>query len=274
MSKTILRGILPAFVVVALLGFVAGCSSTQGGYGTTRGDDTTSVGTGSGNTGTGGTDTRTGDTRTGGDNTGMSGTTGSGTTGSSSTGSSTTTGTSTDTLTHTSTDTQTQSGHSGSMMGSMMKGDAMALSMLKASDKAEVEIVQFATDRIKDSRVKDYANMLLKDHKNSLEKTEDLAKAQNVDLMSPTMRDSTDQKVKDAKEKLRAAGEGNAFDSAFLQMSVEDHQADIQKAKALQAQATNEQVKQYFNSVIPKLQSHLDQAKTLLNDLGGSQTGR
>ncbi len=148
------------------------------------------------------------------------------------------------------------------------------LNQLNSADSSEVEIVQYALERISDSRVKDYAQTLISDHRSSMEKVNDLAERENVTLMAPSSGDTTEQHMSAAMSTLRSAEKGNAFDAAFLQVAIDDHQANIDKAKSLQSMTSNDRIKQHLDDTIPKLQKHLDQGRTLLKDLGMSQTGR
>jgi len=155
-----------------------------------------------------------------------------------------------------------------------MGSDANILTQLKTADSSEVAIVQYAMDRLSDTRVKDYAQTLLDDHQKSMNKVKDLAQSENVSLMSTDMSDTSEQHMSRAMSTLSSADKGNAFDAAFLQLTIDDHQANIDKAKSLQSMASNDRIKRHLDDVIPKLQKHLDQAQTLLKDLGMSQTGR
>lgn len=235
MFKQILRGLLPASIGVCLLVFAVGCSNTQGGYGSGR--DTTGTG------GTYGGGTYGGNQ--GGTTTGNPGTT--------------TTG--------------NDQGTQGSMsMSTASVPDATALAKLKSADSSEVALAQYALDRISDSRVKDFAQMLIDDHQKDLSKVEGLASKLNV-TPRPSSNDSTETHMDHAMSTLKAADKGQSFDSAFLQLQINDHQETIDALKALQSMASNDQVKSHINDVLPKLQSHLDKAQDLLKNLGMSQTG-
>jgi putative membrane protein len=239
MFKEILRGLASASVAISLLAFVAGCSNMQGSSGAGR--DTTGTGGMYG----GGTQ---GGTTTGGDQAGMLG---------GSTGTATTT---------TGSDQEMQGGQGSA-------GDATALAKLKSADSSEVALSQYALDRLSDSKVKEFAQMLIDDHQKDLDRVNSLASEQSITPMPPS-NDSTEQHLDNAMSMLKSADKGQSFDQAFLQMQISDHQSTISSLQALQSLASNSDIKSHINDVLPKLQKHLDQAQDLMKNLGMSQTGR
>jgi putative membrane protein len=218
MFKQILRGLMPASVLVCLVLFTVGCSNTQGGYG-------------------GGRDT-----------TGTGGTYGAGTTG-----------------------TQT-GGDQGMQTGRGSATDGTALAKLMSADSSEIAVAKYALDRISDSRVKDYAQMLIDDHQKDQSQVKSLSSQLNIMPMPPST-DSTAQHMDNAMSMLGSADKGQSFDQAFLQLQVNDHRETIDALKALQSLSTNDQIKNHINDVLPKLQKHMDQAQDLIKNLGMSQTG-
>ena len=240
MFKRILRGLLPASVGVCLLVFAIGCSSTQGGYGTGR------------------------------DTTGMGGTYGGGTVGGDQ--GTTTPGNQGGTTTGSGQGTMNPQGSMSSMSSMASGAGATVLAKLLGADSSEIAVSQYALDRLSDPRVKQYAQMLINDHQKDQSQTKSLASQLNI-TPTPPSTDSTATHTDNALSMLKAADKGQSFDSAFLQMQINDHQTTIDALKAAQSLVTNDQIKNHINDVLPTLQSHLTQAQDLLKNLGMSQTG-
>lgn len=75
----------------------------------------------------------------------------------------------------------------------------------------------------------------------------------------------TDPQVKPAHRQLRerlSALEGAAFDRAYTSEMVKEHEKDIQMYEKAQAQLQNEQLKAYATETLPRLEAHLDHART------------
>jgi putative membrane protein len=150
--------------------------------------------------------------------------------------------------------------------------DGTALAKLMNADSSEITVAKYALDRISDSRVKDYAQMLIDDHQKDQSKVKSLASQLNIMPMPPSA-DSTAQHMDNAMSMLGSADKGQSFDQAFLQLQVNDHRETIDELKALQSLSTNDQIKNHINDVLPTLQKHMDQAQELIKNLGMSQTG-
>lgn len=61
---------------------------------------------------------------------------------------------------------------------------------------------------------------------------------------------------------------GTAFDTAFVNHEVEDHQQDIEDAKAMTGAARNAEVKAMLEKELSELQKHLDIARRLVKKGG------
>ena len=169
------------------------------------------------------------------------------------------------------TGTQT-GGDQGMQTGQGSATDGTALAKLMSADSSEIAVAKYALDRISDSRVKDYAQMLIDDHQKDQSQVKSLSSQLNIMPMAPST-DSTAQHMDNAMSMLGSADKGQSFDQAFLQLQVNDHRETIDALKALQSLSTNDQIKNHINDVLPKLQKHMDQAQELIKNLGMSQTG-
>jgi putative membrane protein len=143
---------------------------------------------------------------------------------------------------------------------------APALAALSAADKtfateaahgglAEVQMGQLAIQKASSPQVKQFAQRMVQDHTQANQELMQLGKSENLTL--PTQIDATH---KSEMDRLTALS-GNAFDTAYMQQMVRDHQttvADFQK----QAQSgTDAALKAFAQKQLPILQQHLQMAQ-------------
>lgn len=121
---------------------------------------------------------------------------------------------------------------------------------------AEVAMGELAKKNASSQDVKDFGDMLIKDHGNANSKALDIAKRINVtDPGGPTAKQKKDH---DKLAKLR----GSEFDKAFKKHMVVDHEKDID-AYTKASKASNTDVAQYAADTLPTLKKHLDKAQSL-----------
>ena len=95
---------------------------------------------------------------------------------------------------------------------------------------AEVKLGQLAAERAQSQQVREYGDMLKKDHTKSLEKASSLASEIGVPASSELT--AQQQKQFESLQKLS----GDEFDTTFLSQMVREHQSEIAKFSA-QAQS-------------------------------------
>ena len=134
-------------------------------------------------------------------------------------------------------------------------------------DSGEVAIATMARDKASSAAVKRYAELLVSDHSKGQKEATELAK--NVSISPQTARgDTTTQAIAHAMTRLQGLAKGAAFDTAFVNHEVEDHQQDIKDAQAMSGAANNAQVKALVEKSLPELRKHLDQAQKLSGKKG------
>lgn len=121
----------------------------------------------------------------------------------------------------------------------------------------EVEIGRMAEQKAQNDDVKQYARRMVSDHSKNMDKLQTLARQMNVDL--PTQLDPQHRQMVDR----HAQKSGAEFDRAYIDMMVQDHQKVVSKFDDQTDAATNEQVRDYAASTLPKLREHLRDAQEL-----------
>jgi len=131
--------------------------------------------------------------------------------------------------------------------------------LIKAAEGGlvEVEAGQLAQQKSTNNRVNSFAVMMVNDHTGANSQVKSLAQARGVSL--PTAAPEPE------KQKAAKAGEktGAAFDKAYMDMMVADHEKTIDLFKKGRDQSQDAEVKTFIDNTIPKLQQHLDSAKAI-----------
>ena len=135
--------------------------------------------------------------------------------------------------------------------------------MVKAADAgmAEVQMGQMAQSKAVDAKVKNFADMMVRDHSAANDQVKMLAGQRNV-----TLPDSvSDQHKKMANDLSKKTGK--AFDKAYMDDMVKGHEsvADLFEKSADKVNDTD--VKTFINNTLPKIKMHLDSARAIRKSL-------
>jgi len=181
-------------------------------------------------------------------------------------------------------------------------GDPEILQVLAVVDQGEIQDGQLGQRQARNAQVKSFARELVSSHTKSLQKTRQLAKTNNVQLMSDSgtsanRAGATDTSNKSAAstpssaagtagsgiatqlktmhaqtmEQLRSQ-QGAAFDSAFVNAQVMGHQQVLDLMQRAQSQAQNSSVQQHLTASMADVQSHLERAQQLQQRLASGAT--
>jgi putative membrane protein len=117
--------------------------------------------------------------------------------------------------------------------------------------KTEVELGRLAQQNAGAASVKDFGDMMVKDHSAAGEKLKALAKAKGI-----TLPDSLDESGLKIRAKLSAKS-GKDFDKAYVDDMVEDHQQDIKDFESAITRLKDPELKAFATSTLPTLKMHL-----------------
>ena len=143
-------------------------------------------------------------------------------------------------------------------------GDAGILASAADDDSSEVIVARFAETMATSPSVKAYAHMLVTDHQKGLHEVN--ATNTKLSFQPPTYS----SKVANANSvigQLRAMPKGKAFDTAFVNMEVADHQTAISATRQNVTAAQAPAVKTAMRSQVATIQKHLDRGKELQGEL-------
>lgn len=161
---------------------------------------------------------------------------------------------------------QPQAGMAGQQAANGQLGDAdrQFLAQASASNQHELHAAQIGIERAQDADVKAYAERMQRDHTALGERMQPLVQQAGV---SPAPMDAG------AMPTLENAT-GEAFDRAFMEMMVGDHEkvvASFQAAASGQEHAS--QVRAIASEVLPILEEHLQQAQEIRDGLSTGGDG-
>lgn len=148
--------------------------------------------------------------------------------------------------------------------------DANIIAKMEGGDSSEIQVASLARTKATNAGVKSYAEMLVSDHGKALTDTKKLATSTKITPQAPP-GDTTAQMTSHLLDRFKGLAKGAAFDTAFVNHEVEDHQHDIDETKQMGAQAQNSDVKNALNKSLPTLQKHLDRAQQLQKTLGATK---
>jgi putative membrane protein len=162
-------------------------------------------------------------------------------------------------------DSATAMGNSAAAMGANSEGmmrDADIFAAMTASNASEVTLGQLGVDSATHADVKQFAQMMVTDHKAMNESVHQIAQQLNLTSQSG---DRTEDAVDDSKDWVDdlKGKRGKDFDQKFMDIMVDSHENTLKMLEKAANSTTTAQLTQAINTARPKVQAHLDQAKQI-----------
>jgi len=124
-------------------------------------------------------------------------------------------------------------------------------------NSAEVELGKIVAAKSKDPNVKQFAQMMVKDHTTALNELQELAQTKNLNF-----NDDLPDDAKSLQQKL-SSDTGKQLDKDYMDGMVKDHQKDVQEFTDKSQNAKDPDVKQWASKTLPTLQKHLEKAQQI-----------
>jgi putative membrane protein len=124
-------------------------------------------------------------------------------------------------------------------------------------NSAEVELGKIVAAKSKDPSVKQFAQMMVKDHTTALNELQELAQTKNLNF-----NDDLPDDAKSLQQKL-SSDTGKQLDKDYMDGMVEDHQKDVQEFTDKSQNAKDPDVRQWASKTLPTLQKHLEKAQQI-----------
>jgi putative membrane protein len=116
----------------------------------------------------------------------------------------------------------------------------------------EIQLSQLATTKAVNSKVKDFANMMITDHTKAGDSLKAVAKTKNI-----TLPDSVNADSKKAIAGLFAKS-GTDFDKAYVDKMVADHKATVDMFESASKSLKDPDLKAFVDKTLPTIKGHLD----------------
>ena len=122
---------------------------------------------------------------------------------------------------------------------------------------AEVALGKMAADKSTDTNVKDFGDLMVKDHGKANDELASIAKSENIQL--PTSLDAKHQALSDSLSKLS----GKAFDKAYVNAMLEGHKQTLALLQDEAANGKDPQLKAFAVNTATVVQGHLDKIEKI-----------
>jgi len=144
--------------------------------------------------------------------------------------------------------------------------DANIVALLDEVNMADSSLGAAALPKATNSRVKQFAKLMMGEHHALRVKGQQVAKAQNITPEKPA-QDPFTSAVQNEQSALGSAAKGHAYDSTYIANEVGIHQAVIAWADSAENQAQNQALKDLIKAAGPVLKKHLDRAQAIQKEL-------
>ena len=122
---------------------------------------------------------------------------------------------------------------------------------------AEVELGKIASTKAANAEVKQFAEMMVKDHSSANAELKDIASKKGVTL--PAQMDPAHQaKIEELRGKV-----GAEFDRSYIEAMVEAHEKDVAEFERQSTSASDPEVKAFAAKTLPVLKKHLESVKAI-----------
>ena len=133
-------------------------------------------------------------------------------------------------------------------------------------NRAEVQLGKLVAAKTKDASVKQFAQMMVKDHTNALNKLQQVAQSKNI-----TLPDGIPDDAQALQSKL-SRDTGKQLDKDYMDGMVQDHEKDVQEFQQATNTLKDPDIKNWAATTLPTLQKHLDKAQQVDAKVNGGKS--
>ena len=138
---------------------------------------------------------------------------------------------------------------------------------MAAGDSLEIQFAELALSKATNQQVRDFANMLLNDHRAHLAKTHEIITDEDVGA-EPLAFDPEGLRMRQMLNNLRSMAAGTNWDAAFLRFQAQHHQNEIDLLSANIKNAHDDDLEDHIEDSITSLAKHRDTARSIATSLG------
>ena len=134
--------------------------------------------------------------------------------------------------------------------------------------QAEIQLAQLASERATNPQVKEFAQMMVKDHQMAADELKQAASAANVQVNPSIEPDNDHKNLREDLSKMT----GRDFDRKYMDAMVEEHQEAVNELEK-KADSDNTHVRGWASKTLPTVRQHLEHAKQIQETLNKSGNG-
>jgi putative membrane protein len=125
----------------------------------------------------------------------------------------------------------------------------------------EIALSKLAADKSANSKIKDFANMMVMDHSKAGDELKAVAKTKNITLPDSLNADSK-KAVDDMSKK-----SGSDFDKAYVSKMVADHKATVSMFEDGSKNLKDADLKGFADKTLPTIKSHLTEINSIKSSM-------
>lgn len=138
---------------------------------------------------------------------------------------------------------------------------------MAAGDSLEIQLAELALGKATSQQVRDYAGILLNDHRAHLAKTHEIITDEDVGF-EPMAFDPEGMRMRQVLTQLRSMSAGSNWDATFLRFQAQHHQNEIDLLSANIKNAHDDDLEDHIEKSIESLTKHRDHARSVGTSLG------
>lgn len=133
--------------------------------------------------------------------------------------------------------------------------------VMKAADAGmtEVELGKIAQQNAANDKVKEFGQMMVKDHSAAGDQLKKIAQSKSINIPDSLSSDSKKHIAELQKKK------GKEFDRAYMKMMVSGHEKVLKEFETEQSKGSDAELKAFAAQTVPTIKGHLDSAKAIKN---------
>jgi putative membrane protein len=144
---------------------------------------------------------------------------------------------------------------------SVSKVDSEFMITAANAGMTEVTLGNIAVTNASSDKVKEFGQMMIKDHTTAGDQLKKIAMARNI-LLPDSLSKESKKHVADMEKK-----KGKEFDKAYISMMIEGHQKVLKEFEDIQSKGSDSELKAFVTQTIPVIKGHLDSAKSIKDSM-------
>jgi len=143
----------------------------------------------------------------------------------------------------------------------LSKDDSTFVMKAANAGMTEVELGKIAQQNAASDKVKEFGQMMVKDHSAAGDQLKKIAQSRSINVPDSLSSESK-KHIADMQKK-----KGKDFDKAYIKMMVEGHEKVLKQFEDEQSKGADAELKAFAAQTVPTIKGHLDSAKSIKESL-------